>query len=549
MNLKRTRDISLRPDPAWFPTGLGWGGQFPRPPFLLWAPAVVIGAAMLLPVVYLFVRAWGSGQGFFDLVVRSYTGEVLLRSMALVGAVTAATVALALPLAWLTVRTDLPLRRLWSVVLVLPLAIPSYVGGFLVVVALGPRGMLQRFLEPLGVDRLPDLYGFPGATLTLTLLSFPYVLLTIRAALFSLDPALEESARSLGRTPTRMFFGVVLPQLRPAIGSGALLVALYTLSDFGAVSLLRYETFTWAIYLQYDSAFDRTFAAVLSLILVAVAFSLILTESKLRGRLHYHRSTAGTARPAVVVALHKWRWPALSFCALVALASVALPLFVLGHWAVRGIVAGQTLEWFGGAAWNSVYVSTLAAGITVGAALPIIVLSVRYPGWTSTLLERASYVGFALPGIAVALSLVFFGIRYAPFLYQTLPMLLFAYAVLFFPTAIGVGRARLLQISPQTEEVARSLGKSPWKVFATVTLPLMRPGLVAAAGLAFLLTMKELPATLLLAPLGFQTLATSIWSATSEAFFTRAALQALLLVLLSSVAVTVILGQERRSSL
>ena len=501
----------------------------------------------MLPVAYLFVRALGAGGDAVQLVFRSYTAEVLLRSLALAAIVATGTLALSLPLAWLTVRTDLPIRQLWSVLTVLSLAIPSYVGAFLVVVALGPKGMLQRMLEPLGVERLPDLYGLPGASLVLILLAFPYVLLTLRAALLTLDPVLEESARSLGKGPWRVFFGIVLPQLRPAMASGCLLVALYCLADFGAVSLLRYETFTWAIYLQYQSSFDRTLAALLSLILVGVALALIYAEVRIRGRLRYHRSTAGVARMGVPIALGRWTAPALVFVTAVVLCSLVLPVTVLVYWAAKGLLAGQTLDWLNAAARNSLYVSSITAAVLVLAAFPITVLSVRYPSWFSMLAERASYIGFALPGITVALSLVFFGIRYAPGLYHTVPMLIFAYGVLFFPTAISAGRARLLQINPQMEDVARSLGKRQWQVFATITVPLMRPGLAAGAGMVFLLCMKELPATLLLAPLDFQTLATSIWSSTSEAFYTRAAVQALLLVLLSSFSVALILAQEKRS--
>ena len=186
---------------------------------------------------------------------------------------------MALPLAWLTTRTDLPFRRAWVVLTALPLVIPSYVAGFIVVAALGPRGMLQGTLDgPFGVDRLPDIHGFAGALLTLTFLSFPYVVLTVRAAMLRIDPAMEESSRGLGRGNWATFFLITLPLLRPGVAAGGLLVALYTLSDFGAVSLLRYETFTWAIFVQYESALDRTLGAGLSLSLVVLALAIVGLE-------------------------------------------------------------------------------------------------------------------------------------------------------------------------------------------------------------------------------------------------------------------------------
>jgi iron(III) transport system permease protein len=181
----------------------------------------------------------------------------------LAAVVTAASVAVAVPLAWLTARTDLPGRRAWAVLAALPLVIPSYVGGFVLVSMFGPRGLLQDALAPLGVERLPEIYGLPGAALALTLFSYPYVLLTVRGALRGMDPALEEASRSLGSGGWATFFRVTLPQLRPAIVAGALLVALYSLSDFGAVSLLQFDSFSREIYTQYRSAFDRTPAAIL----------------------------------------------------------------------------------------------------------------------------------------------------------------------------------------------------------------------------------------------------------------------------------------------
>lgn len=190
--------------------------------------------------------------------------------------------------------------------------------------------------------------------------------------------------------------------------------------------------------------------------------------------------------------------------------------------------------------------SALAAVACVVAALPIAALSVRYPGVLGTALERVTYIGFALPGIAVALALVFFGANYATPIYQTTGLLIFAYVVLFIPAAVGAVKVSLLQVSPRMEEAARSLGRVPVGVFTSVTLPLVRPGIVTGAAIVFLLTMKELPATLILSPPGFSTLATSIWSAASEAFFARAAAPALTLIFASSIPLAILMLRERR---
>ena len=342
------------------------------------------------------------------------------------------------------------------------------------------------------------------------------------------------------------FAKVILPLMRPGLMSGALLVALYVLSDFGAVSLLRYETFTWAIFVQYESGLERTLGAALSLVLVFFALGLVWLESIARGRSRYYRTASGSPRPGSIAGLGVWRWPALIFCGGVIICSLVLPASILVYWAVRGIAAGEPLLLLWGAALNSLYASGLTAVAAVAAALPVAILSVRFPTALSAMLERVTHVGFALPGIAVALALVFFAANYAPALYQTLPLLIFAYAVLFLSPAVGAVRASLLQISPRLEEAARSLGRPPRKVLALVTLPIALPGLLSAGALVFLLTMKELPATLVLGPVGFNTLATSIWGAASEAFFAQAALPALLLIVASFIPMTFLMLREQR---
>ena len=519
------------------------GARVPAPPRWLVGAGLLVGLIGLLPIGYLVVLALSS-QDAGALILRERTVAVLGRTLLLAGTVTVAAVIVGVPIAWLTTRSDLPGRRWWTIVTVLPLVVPSYVGGYAVVAAFGPRGALQSVLEPLGVQRLPDLYGFPGAALALTLFSFPYVVLTVRGALMRLDPAYEEVSRSLGRGPWRTFLTVTLPQLRPAITGGALLVALYSLSDFGAVSLLQFDSFTRAIYVQYRASFDPTLAAVLSLMLVACTIGLLLSEASLRGRSRYHRSGGGASRPASRVALGGWTVPALAFCAVVVGLAVVVPLGTIGFWLARGISAGEELLVVWDALLNSMLASGLAAVLAVLASVPVAVLAVRHRGTVASLVERATYAGFALPGIVIGLAFVFVAARYLPGIYQTLPLLLVAYLVRFVPEAVGITRASLLQVSPGIEEVARTLGRSPAAVLREVTLPIIRPGLLAAAALVFLTAMKELPATILLAPTGFDTLAIRIWSATSEGFFSRAAPPALLMILVAAASLWLLLRQE-----
>jgi iron(III) transport system permease protein len=503
---------------------------------------LIVVTAVLLPPVYLVVRASEGGSEAWDIVFRSRTLHLLIDTALLAGTVTISTIAISLPLAWLTTRSDLPFRRAWVVLLALPLVFPSYVAAYALVAAIGPRGLVQDLLSPLGVETLPELYGFSGAWLILTLISYPYVFLPLRAGFHGIDRSIEEAARSLGSSPLATFFTVTLPNLRPSIAAGGILVALYALSDFGAVSILRFDSLTRVIYVRYKSSFDRSSAAALGLVLVALALAVVLAEGITRGRAAYH--SRSRHKPSVVK-LGGWRWPALAFCGTVVFVSVVVPLLIVGYWAVRGIESGESVWLQETRALNSLTASGLAALATLAAALPIAFLSARYPGRLSSLLEKATYCGFALPGIAIALSLVFFAANYATPLYQTLALLIFAYVIRFLPEALGASRSAMLQVNPNTEEAARGLGAGGMKVFFKVTAPQILPGMSAGALLVFLTAMKELPITLLLSPIGFETLATDIWSATTEAFFARAALPSLMLVALSAVAVFVMLRRER----
>ena len=522
----------------------GRRGKMRWPLMTLYIPASIIGFAMLVPIVYLIIRAFGGSEGIAEILIRQRTLDIVLRSALLVVTTTAASILIAVPIAWLTVRTDLPLRRMWSVLTILPLVVPSYLYAGLLISGLGKKGMLQGFLEaPFGIMELPNIKGFPGALIALTLISFPYVLLTVRAALWRIDPSLEEAAHGLGQSKFQAFIRVTLPLLAPAIAAGGLLVALYTLSDFGAVSLMNYETFTWAIYGLYGSPWSRHVGAALSLVLIAIAVIVLLLEARSRKRSRYYRTHSGSEAPPAIVKLGKWRWPAMFLCGGIVALTFLVPVSILIYWLVRGVTLGEPLLLLWGPMFNSLLVSAIAALVAVIAAIPIAVLAVRQRHWITGLLERVSYMGFAMPGIAVALALVFLSVR-TP-LYQTLFIMIFAYVILFLPTAIGAIRTSLLQINPAMEEAARGMGRSPLYVFFRVHLPLIKTGVLAGAALVFLLVMKELPATMILSPTGFKTLATSIWSASEEAFFARTAAPALFLIGVSSLSIALLMKRER----
>jgi iron(III) transport system permease protein len=502
--------------------------------------AGAVAAAVLAPMAWLVISTLqvGAGQAL-DLLTRPTTAAVFVNSTLLVAIVTVASVAVALPLAYLTVRTDLPFRRFWTVAVSMPLVVPSYIGAFAFYSAFGSHGLLA---DLLGVRHLPSIAGLEGASLVLTLYTYPYVYITTRAALLSLDTTLVEAARTLRHTRLQAFRRVTLPRVRPAVAAGALLVALYTLSDFGTPAIMRYDTFTRVIYSEYHS-FGVDMASLLSIQLVVVTVVVLALESRVRGSDPLYADRQGNR--ADRVRLGAWRWPATLLPAAISALALVVPVAILGTWLVHDTsTVAQGLAFEVGYAVNSVGVAAGAALFATVAGLPVAYLAARDDSRLTAVIERATYVGYAVPGVVLGLALVFFGASYLRFVYQTLPLLVFAYVVRFLPQAVGSTRASFLQVNPKLPEAARTLGRSSVGAFRSVTLPLVAPGLLGGAALVFLTTMKELPATLLLRPTGFDTLVTHIWRVQNSGHFGHAAVPALVLVGVSAASMLVILSQE-----
>ncbi|WP_232685641.1 ABC transporter permease [Halobacterium zhouii] len=517
------------------------------PPLALLAVCTVVALAVLAPIGWLVVRAlevetWRA----YALLTSSSTLDVLANSLALVAAVTAASTAIGVPLAVATARTNLPFRRFWTVALALPLVVPSYLGAFAYVAAFGPNGALADVLAPLGVASIPSIYGFEGAVLVLTLYVYPYVFLGTRAALLTMDDSLVEAARTLGDTPATAFRRVTLPQILPGVTAGALLVALYTLSDFGTPAIMHVDVFTRVIYVEYT--YSRDTAALLSIHLLLVTAVVLLLESRVSGA-SGSGYASGQVRSASRVELGWLKAPVFLACAAVVGLSLIVPLGVFTYWSLSADLAGAYVDGFSWSyAMNSVYAAALTAGVAVLAALPVGYLSGRYrDSRVARLIDRVTYAGYALPGIVIALALVYVGVRYAHGLYQTLPLLVFAYVVRFLPQAVGTTRSSVVQVDRHLVEAARTLGDTSLAAFRRVTLPQILPGVTAGAALVFLTTMKELPATLLLQPSGFRTLVTYIWTARESGFYGRIAVPALVLLGVSALSMFVILAHERRT--
>ncbi|GAA0204752.1 ABC transporter permease [Halobaculum roseum] len=521
--------------------------------------AAGVAAAVLSPLLWLFISASELAVGdAVSLLTSETTTEVLVNSLTLVSLVTGASIVLGVPLAVLTVQTDLPFRRFWTVLAALPLVVPSYIGAFAYVSAFGPSGALPDLFAQYGFGfvnpYLPTVYGLGGTTLVLTLFTYPYVFLTTRASLLSFDTTQLEAARTLNHSYPQAFRRVILPQIAPGVTAGALLVALYTLSDFGTPAIMRLDVFTRVIYVELNSfGVGRSNATLLSIQLLTVTAVILALESRVSGD-----TAAGYGTPSsvkTVVSLGPFRWLAAAVPAFVSLFTLALPVGILTMWLVRSGpgYSGGGLAFRPEFALNSAYVAVLTAAATVVLALPVAYYAGRSNSLLSKAVDRATYLGYAMPGVVLGLALVFFSSRWlldtfgadaARLVYQSLPLLVFAYVVRFLPQAVGSTRSSVLGVDRDLVGAARLLGEDPRGAFRRVTLPLISPGLVAGAALVFLTTMKELDTTLILHPTGFTTIVTYIWRVQEAGYYGRAALPALVLVAVSGLSMVPLLTRS-----
>jgi iron(III) transport system permease protein len=524
------------------------------------SPRLAIAAGLValfvaIPLVYIFIRALGAEPDAWERLLQTRIWKLLGNTLLLLVAVTGGALITGVSMAWLTERTDLPGKKIFRWMLAMPLAVPAYIGGIVHLALLRPRGgVIPKFLEDIFGQPVPtpSPLGFWGAAFVLTLFMYPYVYLLSGAAFRTLHASLEEASRVFGRTPMQTLFHVTLPALRPGLTAGALLVALDILAEYGTVALLRYETFSSTIFVQLSGRYDRSAASVLSGILVALAIAILWGELRLQGKARFTQMESNW-RPAPLMALGKWRVPAFLLVMGVVSASLLVPFTVLLIWSIQAFLDPQTMttlfhtgsQGFGSYVWNSLWSSSAAALIAVTLSLPVALLSVRYPNRFSRFISRLCQVGYAIPGVVIALSLVLLVNRSLPFLYATPFVVVIAYVLRHMPQAVRASESALNQLSPSLEEASRTLGRTSLQTLVQVTLPLILPGLLAGGSLVFLTSLKELPATLLLRPAGFDTLAVRVWVWAGEGFYYQAAPAALLLVLASALPLSFLLRREQ----
>ncbi|MCU4754288.1 iron ABC transporter permease [Halobacteria archaeon AArc-curdl1] len=500
--------------------------------------SAIVAFLVVSPMFWLLWQAWTVDPArAIDMFTSSQTASVTFNSLLLMMGVTVASIALGVPLAVLTTRTDLPYPRFWTIVAALPLVIPSYIGAIAFVAMFGSGGEIDSFL---GVT-IPRIDGLRGAGFIITLYTYPYVFLTTRAALLSMDSSLVDAARTLNHSRLSAFRRVTLPQIRPGIAAGALLAALYAVSDFGTPAFMQVNVFTSTIYTEFRS-YNVEYSALLALQLIALVAVILVIEAGI-GR---DEDASGATGQGTTIRLGGWKWPAMGAISLLGTLALVVPVAIFTRWLL--ISQGDpipSLEFQWEFAYNSVYLAVLAAVAASAFALPVAYYSGRRHSLLSRLFERATYLGFAVPGVVIGLALVFLGTRTLPSLYrQGVWLLVFAYVVRFLPQAVGAVRSSVLQIDARTLEAARTLNAGRLETFRRVTLPLIAPGVVVGAALVFLTTMKELPMTLMLQPAGMDTLVIIIWGAQRSLAYRFAAIPALLLILISGLSMLLLLRQE-----
>ena len=517
-------------------------GEMRTPRTLIWLAAF---AAILLagPAVYLLIRNFTADADPFGLVLTERVQGPLWRTIKLAVSVSVSAGLLGTGLAWLTTRTDLPFRKIFSVLLTLPLVYPTFIGAAALVRTLNPGGLVNDLLANIGVDRTPQFGGFTGSWLVLTLLTYPYVFLPVAARFSRLPGSIEQSARLLGNSALRVFGRIIVPQAAGSIAAGMLIVFLYAISDFGAVAILRYDTLSQAI--DSNQLANRPVALALSLVLLILAAIVVIAE-RLASRRRVVSNSPRTDIAAPIV-LGRTRPLAIASVSAVILLALGAPLAALLDWSIRGLITrnttGRRLVVSGGdiaeVTGNTLAVSAVAAVSAVLIVLPIAILVARYRSRIGTVGHAIAISTFALPGILIALTGTFF-IRQSDWTFDTfhnsLSILIFSYTIRFAALAMGTTLLAVHAVPQRLRDASHTLGADDRRRFFTIDFPLMTPGLLAAGGLVLLSTMKELPISLLLSPFEFETLSTRIFSTFNESFVTEAGLMALTLVALSFVA-------------
>lgn len=510
--------------------------------------AGVLALLVLLPIVVIF-----TGWAHVDSEVWRHLADTVLlglvrNTVALLIGVGIGVTVIGVSLAWIVTAYEFRGRAALEWLLMLPLAVPPYVLAFVFIGLFDFSGPVQGALNAwLGGDYwFPEVRSEGGVMLVMSLALYPYVYMLARAAFQAQGRSVIEAARVHGLSPIQAFVHVALPMARPAVAAGVALALMETLADFGAVSIFNYDTFTTAIYKAWFGLFNLPAAGQLASLLLLFVFTALIAEGRMRGRARYHGDARGQ-RHLHRARLHGWRkllviaWPLLVLCF-----AFVLPLVQLLSWAVE--VAARDLDSrYWGLLGHTLMLGGLAAVFTISSALLLAYTRRQFGSPLVAFNVRLATLGYALPGSVLAVGIMtafawaddriadvyeaWFGGFPEWALMGSVFALVFAYGVRFLAVAYGAVDSAFERIRPSITEAARGLGASHGEVLRRVYLPILRPGLLTGTLLVFVEVMKEMPATLLLRPFGWDTLAVRIYELTSEGEWERAALPAVALVL------------------
>ncbi|MDB2628105.1 iron ABC transporter permease [Candidatus Actinomarina sp.] len=494
----------------------------------------IILITFLLPTFYLIWRFLTFSRSYLSFFRSWNVFDLLLNTMLLFIFVVISSLILGLLISIILVRFNIPGSKILFTLSVLPLVIPSYIGALTYVSAFSPKGLFVQLFSSLGINEIAGIDGFFGSWLVLTLFTYPYVVLICSSALRNLDSTVEDAARSLGKNRFNVYTQVVIPRLKKPIIFSGLLVGLYVISDFGAVSLMRYSTLTKAIYSYYEFNINGDPVIFYSSILIVLALLISFIQrgseearsAKVSGTPKISEKTNLSPRSKVLI---------YTFLSLIIFSGLVLPISVLSYWLIRGLSVGNSVRAVFGGVVGSLSVSLLAALFSVVVSTPIIIMVSQYRSKFGNILERIMLALYGLPHISVGVAILFITIKIFPAIYQSFTALIISYLIVFLPQAIGAGQASMEQVKSSYLDASAGLGLSKLKSFYRITLPLIYRGLFAGGSLVFLSTMKELPQTLLLRPTGLNTMAIDIWSYASEGLFTQAAFSSFILLAISAI--------------
>lgn len=513
-------------------------------------PVAVVVSAVLSPSVEVWEHLW-------DTILPGMLGNTLL----LLCGVGAGTLFLGVGLAWLTTAYDFPGKRSFTWLLVLPMAVPAYIMGFIYTAIFDFAGPVQTAIRDLGIGvAIPQVRSPAGAVLVMTLVLYPYVFLLARAGFEEQSGTAFEAARTLGAGRTRSFFQLALPLARPSIAAGVALALMEALADFATVRHFNFPTMADGILRVWLGLMDLGAASEMAGLLAIFALVLLLAEKRLRSRRAYHQSR-GKVPGIPALALSGWRGLAATCaCMAVFFAAFGLPLAQLLYWVVReiAVLTPGTLEVYGRLAANSLTLSATAAVLAVGLALLMVSFSRLKTSRVSRYVTALVTTGYAIPGAVIAVGILIVLSAFdraigalavswwsvSPGLVFTgsLAGLIYAYIVRFMAVAYSSVDSSMDKITPNTVLAARALGAGPFRLTAQIKLPLILPGIMAGATLVFVDVMKELPITVVLRPMGYDTLAIWVWQMSSESLWTAAAVPALTMVAVGLLPIRLLLN-------